>query len=187
MQGFFARLVEKQLLAGLREGRGRFRNDLLVCLKRYAAHERNKLSAQERGGRDAILPLEIQPRSWRNADRTYQLEPASPELTPDRIYQRRWAVAILDRAMNELETSWIEAGKEMQFSVPRLDLTGDSEAPSYATVAEQLGMSPGAVKTAVYRLRAQFREILCAAAGETLDRGELLEDELQQLFLALRA
>lgn len=185
VQGFLARLVEKQLLVGLSEGRGRFRNYLLVCLKRYVANERDKQTAQKRGGEEVILPLEFRPDDWQSADRRYRVELVSPELTPDRIYQRRWALGMLDRAMRELEVRWIDAGKESQFAALRIYLTGDADAPSHAAVGEQLGMSPGAVKTTIHRLRSQFREVLCSAVAETLDREELLEDELRQLFLAL--
>jgi RNA polymerase sigma factor (sigma-70 family) len=186
VQGFFARLVEKQLLAGLSEGRGRFRNYLLVCLKRYVANEYEKQTSQKRGGDAIVVPLQLHANEWREADHRYQIEPTSPELTPERVYQRRWALALLDRAMSELELAWREAGKESEFSALKVYLTGDANAPSHAAAAQQLGMSPGAVKTAVHRMRAQFREILCSAVAETLDRDELLEDELRQLFLALR-
>ncbi|CAK9037541.1 Acetylxylan esterase (Acetyl-xylooligosaccharide esterase) [Durusdinium trenchii] len=187
VQGFFARLVEKQLLAGLSEGRGRFRNYLLVCLKRYVANEHERQTALKRGGGDTTLPLALRQDQWRNADERYQIEPASPNATPDRIYQRRWALAMLDRAMSELEAAWDEAGKQQQFAALRVYLTGDAEAPTHAEVATQLGISAGAVKTAVHRLRSQFRELLCQAVAETLDRDELLEDELQlRLMIATR-
>lgn len=183
VQGFFAKLVEKKMLSGLSQGRGRFRNFMLVCLKRYVANEREKANAQKRGG--GVTHYRISAADREDADRRYQLEP-STDLTPEKIYQRRWAVATLDRALKELEENWREAGKAKQFDTLKVYLSG-GKAPSHTLVAEELGISVGAVKTAVHRLRSQFRETLCGVVAETLDRQELLEDELRQLFLAFRA
>lgn len=183
VQGFFTKLVEKKMLAGLSQGRGRFRNFMLVCLKRYVAHEREKATAQKRGR--GVAHFRISAADREDADRRYRLEP-STNLTPEKIYQRRWAVATLDRALHELADQWQKSGKQEQFNTLKVYLTGGS-APSHAEVAEQLGMSVGAVKTAVHRLRSQFRETLCEVVADTLDRQELLEDELGQLFLAFQA
>ncbi|MEQ8837346.1 MAG: RNA polymerase subunit sigma-24, partial [Lacipirellulaceae bacterium] len=144
VQGFFAKLVEKKMLAGLSQGRGRFRNFMLVCLKRHVAHEREKANAQKRGG--GVTHFRISAADREDADRRYQMEPAT-NLTPEKIYQRRWAVATLDRALGVLAESWREAGKQEQFDVLKVYLTGGT-APSHAEVAKQIGMSVGAVKTA---------------------------------------
>lgn len=185
LQGFFAGLVEKKMLAGLAAERGRFRNFLLVCLKRYAANEFERASAIKRGGGRKPLSIDVPPADFDRADQRYGIEPAT-QLTPEKIYERTWALATLDRALEQLATVWNEAGKTEQYEVLKQYLTDSQSAPSHAHTAEQLGMSAGAVKTAVHRLRAQFREILCGIVAETLDREELLEDELRHLFAALR-
>jgi RNA polymerase sigma-70 factor (ECF subfamily) len=180
LQGFLARLLEKELLRNVGEGHGRFRNFLLVCLRRYLANEAEREQAQKRGGEAATLSFD-----FAAADARYQHEPAD-ELTPQRQFERDWAVELLEKTFRRLAESWSAAGKQASFLALKDFLIAPREGASYAATAERLGMTEGAVKTAVHRLRAQFRQILCDEVAATLDRDELLEDEIRRLFSALR-
>ncbi len=180
LQGFMARLLEKNSLSHVQEGRGRFRNFLLVCLRNYLAGEVERTSAAKRGGGRRPVSLD-----FRAADARFAHEPAH-ELTAQRQFERDWAVELIGQVFSRLAADWNSAGKEKQFAVLSKYLVGAEPTPSYASAAEELGMSEGAVKTAVHRLRGQFRELLCEQVAATLDRDDLLEDEIRRLFSALR-
>lgn len=184
MQGFYAKLLEKKAFRGLSAGRGRFRNFLLVCLQRHASHERQRAHAEKRGGGKREITIGLPMADCDEADRRYQIEPAN-NLTAERIYHRNWALAMLDRALGRLAVANQAAGKGEIFDNLKIYLAYSSSTPSHVEMGHQLGLSPQAVKTAVHRLRAQFRKSLCEVVAETLDRGELLEDEIRQLFSAL--
>ena len=122
---------------------------------------------------------------YQAADARFAHEPAH-ELTAQRQFERDWALEIISQAFTRLAAEWKSAGKTKQFAALSKYLVGTEPAPSYAAAAEKLGMSEGAVKTAVHRLRGQFREALCEQVAATLDRDDLLEDEIRRLFSALR-
>lgn len=180
LQGFIARLLEKDSLSHVQQGRGRFRNFLLVCLRNYLAGEVERATAAKRGGGSRPVSIDFQA-----ADTRYTHEPAH-KLTADRQFERDWALELIRQAFARLASEWKSAGKESQFAALSKYLLGAEPAPTYAKAAERLGMSEGAVKTAVHRLRGQFRELLCEQVAGTLDRDDLLEDEIRRLFSALR-
>ena len=180
IQGFCTRLIEKNLLSGV-EGRhrGRFRSFLLVCLKNYVTDEWKKSVAIKRGGKDKPVSIDAG-----EADRRYLVEP-SHELTPDKAFDRAWAVELLQRSIDTLHQTWQDNGKGDQFTVLKTYLLPDDQVPSYADTAEQLGMNLDTLKVTIHRLRGEFRRILCAQVSETLGREDLLEDEINHLFSAL--
>ena len=180
LQGFIARLLEKDSLSHVEEGRGRFRNFLLVCLRNYLAGAVEQASAQKRGGGRRPVSIDFQA-----ADTRFTHEPAH-ELTAQRQFERDWALELIGQAFARLAAEWKSTGKEKQFAALSQYLVGTEPAPSYAAAAAKLGMTEGAVKTAVHRLRGRFREALCEQVAATLDRDELLEDEIRRLFAALR-
>jgi RNA polymerase sigma factor (sigma-70 family) len=181
LQAFIARMLEKEFLQDVAAGRGRFRNFLLVSLRRFVASEQERASAQKRGGQSALHSLDSQ-----EADRRYASDPAH-ELTAERLFDRAWALQLLHQALARLNESWQSAGKAEVFNTLKGFLLPQHGEGSYRQAAQRLGMTEGAVKTAVHRLRAQFRQILCEQVAATLDRDELLEDEIHRLFAALRA
>jgi RNA polymerase sigma factor (sigma-70 family) len=181
LQAFIARILEKDLFQDVAAGRGRFRNFLLVSLRRFAASAQERASARKRGGQSAIYSFDIH-----DADRRYASDPAH-ELTAERLFDRAWALELLHQALARLNESWETADKARVFKSLKGFLLPQRGEGSYREVADQLGMTEGAVKTAVHRLRAQFRQILCDQVAATLDRDELLEDEIHRLFAALRA
>jgi RNA polymerase sigma-70 factor (ECF subfamily) len=180
LQGFIARLLEKDSLCGVQEGRGRFRNFLLVSLRNYLASEIERSRAQKRGGSSRVLSLDFEA-----ADVRYQCEP-SHSITAEQLFERDWALGVIEQTFARLAAESSEGGKGRHFQVLSKYLVSNSAVPSYAEAAAELGMSEGAVKTAVHRLRAKFRERLCEQVGATLGNDELMEDEIRRLFAALQ-
>lgn len=179
LQGFIARLLEKDSLRNVRGGQGRFRNFLLVALRNYLASEAERAHAQKRGGNNRNLSLDFQA-----ADTRYQIEP-SHSLTADRLFERDWALDVIEQTFARLTDEWYKAGKQRQFAVLSRYLVPTNTAPLYSAAATELGASEGAVKTAVHRLRGQFRQFLCEQVATTLGNDDLLEDEIRRLFAAL--
>lgn len=182
IQGFFVRLIEKKTLEHLAgPQRGRFRNFLLVCLKNYMAGERQKSQAQRRGGGKQQLPLDFQA-----ADRRYQTEPFH-ELTPETAFNRSWALDVIDRGLESVRQAWEAAGKSDRFEILKVYLSASHEPPSYRSISESMDVSEGAIRVMVHRLRADFRQAICHIVADTLESGDLLEDEINQLFSALNS
>jgi RNA polymerase sigma-70 factor (ECF subfamily) len=179
VQGFFTRLLEKNQLAVVDRQRGRFRSWLLASLKHYLSNEWDREQALKRGGGQAPLPIDAE-----NAEGRYGLEP-SHGLTPERLYERRWALTLLEHVLSSLEDECARLGKQRLFEKLRGTLAGDVEQVAYPQVAEALGMSPGAVRVAAHRLRGRYRELLRAEIAQTVERPEDIDDEIQQLLAAL--
>ena len=178
-QAFFARLLEKNWVAGADRSRGRFRTFLLVAMKHFLADEWDRASARKRGGGAVHLPL-----SFDTAEARYVDEPADRE-TPERIYERRWAVALLDAVVTRLRTEYDIEGKGPLFAALHPCLVGERTAQPYAQLADSLGSSEAAIKSAVHRLRQRYRRLLRDEVAGTVDAAEDVEDELRHLFAAL--
>ena len=178
-QAFFARLLEKNYLADADRGRGRFRSFLLASLKHFLANEWDKAGAKKRGGRQPVIPLDAA-----DAESACDFEPAD-NATPEKIFERRWALALLEQVLRRLREEYTRDGKKTLFEQLKPTLTEASRAVRYADIAARLGTSEGAVKAAVHRLRRRYREILRAEIADTVaDPGEI-EDEIRNLFAAL--
>lgn len=178
-QEFFARLLAKNYLADADESRGRFRSFLLASLKHFLANEWDKASAQKRGG--GQLPISIDVAA---AETSCHFEPADPT-TAEKIYERRWALTLLDRVLRRLREEYVRDGKEKLFEQLKPTLTEASRSVAYAEIARRLDTTEGAVKVAVHRLRHRYRELLRAEIADTVASPEEVEDELRNLFAAL--
>ena len=179
VQGFFAVCLEKNYLGAVEQGRGRFRSFLLVALKRFLANEWDKQRAQKRGGTRAIVELDSL-----TAEQRYALEPPE-QLTADRLFDRRWALTLLERVLRRLADEQSSAGKSEQFEALKECITAAGRGTPYAKLASQLGMSEGAIKVAVHRLRQRYRELLEEEIANTVARPEEIEEERRELFRAL--
>ncbi len=179
-QAFFARLLEKGYLRAADPSRGRFRSFLLAAFKHFLAREHDRATALKRGGGKHPISLDLA-----SAEGRYRLEPASG-LTPERAYERRWALTLLDRVIGRLRDESAASGKGGLFDRLKVFLTGESDSPTHRQVAAELGMTEGAVKVAVHRLRRRFRELVLDEIGRTVDGPAEVEDELRHLFEALR-
>jgi RNA polymerase sigma-70 factor (ECF subfamily) len=178
-QEFFARLLEKNFLTGADESRGRFRSFLLASLKHFLANEWDKARAQKRGG--AQIPISIDLAS---AETSCQWEPAD-STTAEKIFERRWALTLLDGVLRRLREEYVQDGKENLFEQLKPTLTEASRTVRYAEIAVRLDTSEGSVKVAVHRLRQRYREVLRAEIAETVATPAEVEDELRNLFAAL--
>lgn len=179
-QEFFARLLEKDYLRAADPARGRFRSFLLTAFQRFLAREHERAAALKRGGGSRPLSLDFQ-----DGERRYGSEPADP-VTPESVYERRWALTLLEQTLARLRQEFTDAGKGPLYEALKGTLTGDGAAEPYARIGEQLGLSEPAVKTAVHRLRRRYQELLRAEVAQTVASPEEVEDELRDLFAAVR-
>lgn len=178
-QEFFTRLLERNYLAGVDREKGRFRSFLLASLKNFLANEWDKAKAQKRGGKYVLISIDAA-----LAENSVALEPADA-LTAEKIFERRWALSLLEQVLRRLREEYKRDGKEHQFEQLKSTLTEASRSVSYAEIATRLGTSEGAVKVAVHRLRQRYRELLRAEIADTVaDAGEI-DDEIRNLFAAL--
>jgi len=179
LQGFFVRFLELDFLGQVDRGRGRFRSFLLAALNHFLANERDKASRQKRGGRLRRVSFDsAEAEGW------YADELAC-DLTPEKLYEQRWACALLERAMQQLEQDPRGAAKGEDFGTLKEFLTGDSDSPSYAGLAERLGISEAAAKMRVQRLRHQYQRAVRQEIAQTVARPEEVEEELRHLFSVL--
>lgn len=179
-QDFFVRFIDGQFLAGLSPEKGRFRSFLLVCLKRFLINAHEARAAAKRGGGVRHVPWDSA-----EAERRYRGESAADQ-SPDRAYERQWALSVLAEAMGELEAEQVKTSKSERFAELKVYLVDSDNAPSHAQVAARLDLSVGAVKVAVHRLRERYAFLLRQELLRTLGDPTDLEDELAALFSALR-
>ena len=179
VQGFFADLLERQAITRVDRAKGRFRSFLLASFKNFLSHERARLQAEKRGGKCTFIELDAH-----DAEQRYALEPAD-HLTPDKLYDRRWARVLLERAHQRLAQEYEGAGKGTLFSHLRPILGVSRAEMNYAEIGSQVGMSPGAVKVAAHRMRERHRTILREEVGATVDSPGEIDAELRHLIEAL--
>ncbi|HNY27360.1 MAG TPA: sigma-70 family RNA polymerase sigma factor [Candidatus Sumerlaeota bacterium] len=173
-QAFFTRLLEKGTLAAARRERGRFRSFILATLKHFLADERDRRRAIKRGG-GRVLSLE-----WEAADVRYRIEPVDA-MTPEKVFERKWALSLIERAIERLGEECRAAGQEHLFACLGPCIGGEGAAVSYARLAESLGMTEGAVKVTVHRLRKRYRQHLREEIAHTVERPDEIEEELRYL------
>ena len=179
-QAFFAKLLAKNYLADLHRERGKFRAFLLAALKHFLANEWDKGRRQKRGGGVAALSLD-----WQDADTRYRIEPAD-ELTPDKLFDRAWAVTLLERVIARLRDELAVGGKEKLFEQLKPFLALGSGTASYAEAAAVLHMTGTAVRVTVHRLRRRYRELLRDEIAQTLANPAQFDEELRALFAAFQ-
>lgn len=180
-QEFFARLLEKNYLQNVDPAKGRFRSFLLASVKHFLANEWDKARAQKRGGERVLLSI-----NSASAETAYAIEPVE-QLTPDKIFERRWALTLLAEVMAQLRAEYRSEGKTELFEQLKSTLTGERRSVAYAEIAVRLHSSEGAVKVAVYRLRRRYRELLRSEIAQTVASPEEVEEEIRALFAALQA
>jgi len=179
-QEFFARLLAKNYLGDVDREKGKFRSFLLASLKHFLANEWDRARAARRGGGASHLSLDTQ-----TAETRYRSEPAD-DLSPDRLLDRQWALALLDQVLGRLQAEFVEDGKGKLFDHLKVFLTEGKGATSYAEIAAKLGMTEGAAKVAVHRLRRRYRELLREQISQTVATPAEIDDEIRHLFGAFR-
>ena len=178
-QEFFARLLAKEYLQAADREKGRFRTFLRVALKRFLANEWDRAHRLKRGGGHTPLPLDTTA-----AEQRYQAE-GSDGLPPDRLYERRWARALLEKALARLRADYAAAGKTAEFDQLKGALTAERGSIAYGDLATALDLSEGAARVAVHRLRKRFRDVFRATVAETVSAPEEVEEELRHLVALL--
>jgi DNA-directed RNA polymerase specialized sigma24 family protein len=178
-QEYFLRLLEKNYLAHVDRQKGRFRCFLLAALNHFLANEWRRGQTAKRGGGHPLIPLDE-----RNAESRYALEPVS-DLSPEKIYERHWALAVLGQALARLREESVAAGRTQQFDLLKGFLTTEAEEGDYDAAAVRLGMRFGTVAVLVHRLRQRYREMLRNEIARTVASQAEVEDEIRWLFAAL--
>lgn len=175
-QAYFAELIEKGYLDDFDPALGRFRVFLRASVKHFLSKEREKAGTWKRGGRAAIVSLDLDEGEGR-----YRHEPVD-RMTPEQVYERRWALTILDRAMGRLRGELVDAERGAEYDRLKGFLTGEEPRRPYREVAAELSMTEGAVKTSVHRLRQRFGALLRQEIGETVARPDEVDDEVRHLL-----
>ncbi len=178
-QGFFADLLERKDIGRVQRELGRFRSFLLASLKHFVMNQWDRQRAQKRGGGKLVLSID-----FREADGRYRHEPKH-ENTPDRVYEKQWALTLLDRTRAALRKEMERRGKAHEFDQLQVFLAGKSDEAILSHVARQLGMTEVAAKVAVHRMRQRFGELLRAEIRQTVDDPTDVDAEIQDLFDAL--
>jgi DNA-directed RNA polymerase specialized sigma24 family protein len=176
-QGFFIRMLEGRYLDRADPEKGRFRSFLLSSLKFFVADEEDRDRAHKRGG-GALVPLEFS-----SGEERYRREPAHDE-TPERIFERRWALSVLDRVVEKLRNEFVQHGRPEHFERLKVFLLGQSDAP-YAALAREMNTSEGALKVAIHRLRKRYRELFRQEIADTVADPAEVESELRYLVVVL--
>jgi RNA polymerase sigma-70 factor (ECF subfamily) len=180
-QEFFARLLDRDYLRQADQRRGKFRSFLLTAFKHFLAKEHERANAKKRGGGRKFLALNID-----SAERRYSREP-SHDATREALYERGWALTLLEQGLTRLREEWAGAGKQRLFECLKGTLSADQSVRPYVELAGELGMSVEALKVAVHRLRRRYRELVRDEIAQTVATNEEIEDELRDLFAAVRA
>jgi RNA polymerase sigma-70 factor (ECF subfamily) len=178
-QEFFARLLAQNTVARADPARGRFRSFLLASLKHFLVNEWEKAHAQKRGGYAQFLALEF------DTAETQCVQPIAPGDTPDRAYDRQWALALLDVVLARVRKEYTDSGRDALFVGLKDTLTGGRSEIPYRELAAGLDLTEGAVKVAAHRLRQRYRELLREEIANTVAGPEEVEEELRHLFAAL--
>jgi RNA polymerase sigma factor (sigma-70 family) len=177
-QAFFTHLLERDFLQPVAPEKGRFRSFLLASLKNFLSHERERTQALKRGGGVSTLSMDGE-----DAEGRFGREPVD-RLTPEQVFERRWGLTIMQRAMERLEAA--ASSRPEQFERFKGYLTGAEPALAYREAAAELGLSEGAVKTAVHRLRKEYGRILREEIAATIAEPGDLDDELRHLLTVVR-
>jgi RNA polymerase sigma factor (sigma-70 family) len=178
-QEFFARLIEGKDLEIADPEKGRFRGFLLTSLKHFLSNERDRKQAQKRGGEYTFV-------SWEqnSAEGRYEKEPAH-DLTPEKMFERRWALTVLETAIQQLRKEYVRAGKADLFDTIQVFLSGETSQGLYASLALELQMSEGSLRVAVHRLRGRYAHLVRQEIERTVSKAETVDEELQHLIAVL--
>ena len=179
-QQFFTQLLSKDYLNDVDPKRGRFRSFLLASAKNFLSNERDRAATLKRGG-----GLVIESLDWQRGESYFQNEPADT-MTAERLFERQWALALLDRVLNRLRSEQTAAGKSRSFEALSAFLSTDRSSIDYVAAAKALKMTVDATRVATHRLRKRYRELLRDEIGQTTATPNDVDDELRCLFTALQ-
>lgn len=176
IQSFFASLIERDWVAAADPDKGRFRSFLLICLKRFVSVQAQKANALKRGGRNGTIFLDD-----RDSAERYALEDVE-DLAPEAVFDRRWAITLLERAWDRLRVESDAAGKRPLFEHLRAAQAEETGAQSYEQLAASLQLTESALKSALFRLRARYREVLREEVAQTVIDPRDVDGEIRYLL-----
>lgn len=180
IQEFLARLVEKNWLGELEPCGGRFRSFLLTAVKRLLINDYDRSRAAKRGGGRRLISLDHE-----GADGRYLKEPVTDQ-TPEKLFDRRWALAVLERALDRLRNELSTSPRALQFELLSPFLSREAEPREYPVLSQRLGLTVGALGVAVFRLRQRYREVVREEIANTVANSAQVDEEMRHLFAALR-
>jgi DNA-directed RNA polymerase specialized sigma24 family protein len=180
-QEFFARFIAKRHVAYADPARGRFRSFLLTSVKRFLADQADRRNADKRGGRQETLAIDLA-----DAEKRYGAALAD-RMTPEKLFERAWAGTLMARATEHVRTDFVREGRQDQFEQLKQFLPGYETTLAYSDLAQRAGMSEGALKVAVHRLRRRYREVFRAEVAHLVAEEDQIDDELRYVLDALRA
>lgn len=178
-QGFFAHLLEINLIGRVDRSAGRFRSYLLTAFRNYIGQEHRKSQAQRRGGGRELVSIDAE-----DAEGRYHLEPIT-QTDPEKLFEHRWAVSLVERVLQRIEQELNEAGKGNQFQRLQGFLIGDKGQPTYAEIAADLGLREGALRVIVHRMRERYREMIREEVAQTVSDSSEFEDEMRHFIRIL--
>jgi RNA polymerase sigma factor (sigma-70 family) len=178
-QAFFERLLERNFLDGLSRGVGRFRSFLLTALKNFLVNEWESGKCIKRGGGRKIISLNDS-----TADELYLKEPAD-DASPDKLFEKRWALSVIEHVLKRLHIEFVASEKAELFEVLKPTLTAEKLDQSYAEIAAAFGLSEGALKVTIHRMRKRFGQLLREEIAETVQDSSEVDDEMRHLIEAL--
>ena len=178
-QEFFAQLLEKNSIAAADENRGRFRTFLLTLVKRFLIHQYRKEQTQKRGGGQTLLSFDFEV-----GVKNYSIDPEDSE-TPEKIFNRSWAITFLENVLLAVKEEYEQKGKGQLFNELKGFLSSTDSPSNYERIAERLGMSEGAIRVAVHRMRQRYRLILRAKVADTVHEESEIAEELAELMKAV--
>lgn len=175
-QEFFIRILQSHSLSSARREKGRFRSFILGALKHFLSDAKDRAAAQKRGGGQVII-------SWEQhlAEERFGREPID-EQSPDKLFERRWALTVLEQAVVRLRTEYEAAGRAPVFEALKGYVTAEKGEPSYAETAAKLGLSESAMKSAIHRLRQRYHELVREEVAQTVADPRELEEEIRHLM-----
>lgn len=180
-QAYFAALLDKEFLRDLSPERGRFRSFLLVSIRHFLSHERDRERAKKRGGEAALISFDVgDAERWLASER-------SGELSPERAFEVRWALTVVRRTMLRLEREFVDAGQRERFELLRGFLMGDGPTPTYEELADRLDVTVNGIKSMVLRLRKRFGILLRAEVAQTIEERGDVDAELRHLLRVLES
>ncbi|WP_397568959.1 RNA polymerase sigma factor [Schlesneria sp. T3-172] len=183
-QEFFAKLLEQDFLKNIDPAKGRFRAFLLAAVEHFLCNHWDQQNAVKRGGGRRGVSLDLLPFDWESGESRFLTEP-SHEITPERLFERQWALALLERVLDRLRDEYRGAQKQALFETLQPFLTVDQDSIRYADVAAELNTTEAAARVAAHRLRKRYRALLRDEIAQTVATKADIEDELRYLFVVL--
>lgn len=180
IQGFFAQLLSNHGLKTVHPEHGKFRSFLIASLRHFVADQRDRALAAKRSPEQPLVELDA-----RKAEERYRLEPVD-QMNPEKLFERQWALTLLEEGLAELESEFVRGGKGEVFRRLQPFFSAKEPIPACKEVAAPLGLSEGAARVTIHRMRVRYRELIRSKIADTLEAGEDVEAEMRHLFDVLR-